>query len=213
MLSEQQIENGVAVIDFGAATTGLAIFEEGDLQYTAVVPIGSNNITNDLAIGLRTDPEVAEQVKLLYASALPHPEPRTVTVKVGGDSHQFATTDIDEIVEARLDEIFEHLDEEFQKAGRKGKLPNGVVIVGGGANLRHLADYAKARLQLAVKKGEPKGFGGVAEQLADPAYAAAVGLMVIDSEGAPEGPVHVPSNKPTSSRLESLKGFLSRFRT
>ena len=122
VLSEQQIENGVAVIDFGAATTGLAIFEEGDLQYTAVVPIGSNNITNDLAIGLRTDPEVAEQVKLLYASALPHPEPRTVTVKVGGDSHQFATTDIDEIVEARLDEIFEHLDEEFQKAGRKGKL-------------------------------------------------------------------------------------------
>ncbi len=213
VLSEQQIENGVAVIDFGAATTGLAIFEEGDLQYTAVVPIGSNNITNDLAIGLRTDPEVAEQVKLLYASALPHPEPRTVTVKVGGDSHQFATTDIDEIVEARLDEIFEHLDEEFQKAGRKGKLPNGVVIVGGGANLRHLADYAKARLQLAVKKGEPKGFGGVAEQLADPAYAAAVGLMVIDSEGAPEGSAHVPSNKPTSSRLEGLKGFLNRFRT
>ena len=187
VLNEQQQENGVAVIDFGGATTSLAIYEEGDLQYVSVIPIGSNNITNDLAIGLKTDPEVAEQVKLQHASATARTDEKKVSVKHEKETFEFSTKEIDEIVEARLEELFEKINGELKKAGRKGKLPNGVVIVGGGANLKHLVEYAKHSLELAVKKGVPKGFGGVADQLENPRFAAAVGLMFSDMQQPSHG--------------------------
>lgn len=184
VLSEQQLENGVAVIDFGGATTSMAIYEEGELQYVSVIPVGSNNITNDLAIGLKTDPEIAEKVKQQHASAVVRSEAKTVSVKHEKESYDFSTTDIDEIVEARLDELFDAINAELKKAGRKGKLPNGVVIVGGGSGLKKLVEYSKSALELAVKKGKPTGFGGVADQLEDPRFAAAVGLMFTDMQQA-----------------------------
>ncbi len=182
VLSEQQLENGVAVIDFGATTTGIAIYDEGELQYVSVIPVGSHNITNDLAIGLKTDPEVAEQVKLKHASAVVRSEKKDVTIKHEKEEFTFSTSDIDEIVEARLEELFEAINGELKKAGRKGQLPSGVVIVGGGAGLKKLVEYAKGALELAVKKGKPSGFGGVADQLEDPRFAAAVGLMFSDMQ-------------------------------
>lgn len=220
VLNEQQLENGVAVIDFGGATTGLAIYEEGDLQYAAVVPLGGNNITNDLAIGLKTDPEIAERVKVQHASAVARAESKTVTVKHDKESFEFATSDIDEIVEARLEEIFEALNAELKKAGRKGKLPNGVVIVGGGAELKQLVEYAKTALELAVKKGKPKGFGGVAEQLEHPRFAAAVGLMFSDiqqasasgSSKSARGGSKMKTNNVTGGAKRTVGKFLDRFR-
>lgn len=214
VLTEQQLEGGVAVIDFGGATTGIAIYEEGDLQYLSILPVGGNNITNDLAIGLKVDPSIAEQVKLQHASAVVRQSSKNVTVKHDDESVQFNTVEIDEIVEARLEEMFEAIDKELEKAGRKGKLPNGVVIVGGGAELRKLTEYAKQSLQLAVKKGVPKGFEGVMEQLKQPAYAAAIGLMFSDIESTPR-----QTSKGRTTAHEALeKGggmigrFLDRFR-
>lgn len=180
VLNEQQIENGVAVIDMGAATTSIAVYEEGDLQYVGVVPIGSNNITNDLAIGLKTDPAVAEEVKVKHACALSHAESAGVSVKHDGEIHNFSTDDINEIVEARLEEIFEGISFHLKKAGRSGKLPSGVVLVGGGAKLKHIADYAKETLGLAAKLGQPASFGGVADDIDKLEYATAIGLMLID---------------------------------
>lgn len=217
VLNEQQQENGVAVIDFGGATTSLAIYEEGELQYVSVIPVGSNNITNDLAIGLKTDPEIAEQVKLQHASAVVRPEDKKVTIKHEKETFDFSTNDIDEIVEARLEELFEAINAELKKAGRKGKLPNGVVIVGGGAGLKNLVEYAKNSLELAVKKGVPKGFGGVADQLENPRFAAAVGLMFSDMQQ----PAHMPKSGGGSSAKahasfkqtkSSIGKFLDRFR-
>lgn len=219
VLNEQQLENGVAVIDFGGATTSIAIYEEGDLQYAAVIPIGGNNITNDLAIGLKTDPEVAEQVKLQHASAMVRSDSKKVTVKHEKETFEFETSDIDEIVEARLEEIFEAINDELKKAGRKGKLPNGVVIVGGGAGLKNLVEYSKSALELAVKKGVPKGFGGVAEQLENPRFAAAVGLMFSDMQhdsgsghGGGRGAKNAGSMKSAGNAKSAVKNFLSRFR-
>lgn len=217
VLTEQQLENGVAVIDFGGATTSLAIYEEGDLQYTAVVPLGGNNITNDLAIGLKTDPEIAERVKVQHASAVARTDNKTVTVKHDKESYEFSTNDIDEIVEARLEEIFEAINAEMKKAGRKGKLPNGVVIVGGGAHLKKLVEYAKGALELAVKRGVPKGFGGVAEQLESPSFAAAVGLMFSDLQQTPASHQSgsrgsKPSGKSIGNAKQAVSKFLDRFR-
>ena len=187
VLSESQLENGVAVIDLGGATTSIAVYEEGDLQFVGVVPVGGANITNDLAIGLKTDPEVAEEVKKKHACALSHAENSEVSIKHGGETHTFKTEEINEIVEARLEEIFEAIQREFKRAGRAGKLPSGVVLVGGASKLKHIADYAKETLGLAARLGQPTGFGGVAEDIDKAEYATAIGLMLIDAEGLSRG--------------------------
>lgn len=180
VLNDGQLENGVAVIDFGAATTSLAVFEAGDLQYVSVLAVGGANITNDLAIGLKVDPEVAEVAKQKHARATGHDKPTPINIKQENTSVSFSSDELDEIVEARLEEIFVALEKELKKAGWNGKLPNGVVLTGGGANLPGLVDYAKDKLGLSARVGKPSGFGGVADDIEDPGYATAIGLMLID---------------------------------
>ena len=216
VLTEQQLENGVAVIDLGGATTSVAVFEEGDLQYVAVIPFGGVTITNDLAIGLKTDPEVAEKVKLAHAVAVSRSDAQDVSVKHEKELHRFNTGDIDEIVEARLDEIFDAVQKELKRAGRAGQLPSGVVLTGGTAKLKGITDYTKEKLGLAARVGKPSGYGGVAENIDEPQFATAVGLMLIDTQGG--RPVH-SSQKVTGGSKAAIKNatgvvsrFLSRFK-
>lgn len=182
VLKEAQLESGVAVIDIGGSTTTVSVFEEGDLQYVGVIAAGGVNITNDLAIGLKTDPEVAEEVKLKHAAAQARAEHASISFKREGETYSFEPHDIDEIVEARLEEIFEAVQKELKKAGCAGKLPSGVVLTGGTANLKGIAEFAKGQLGLAVRVGKPTGFGGVADNVTNPEFATAVGLMLMDAE-------------------------------
>lgn len=205
VLNEQQRENGVAVVDLGGMTTGVAVYEEGDLQFVGVVPIGGNHITNDLAIGLKTDPVVAEKVKTQHASAVARKENSGVSVKHDGEINSFTTADIDEIVEARLEEVFEAVQKELKKAGYAGKLPSGLVLTGGGAQLKHIADYAKEFFGLSVRIGKPVINSAVADDIELTAFATAIGLMQIDSESY--------TKKESHSRIPSMKsagGFLSK---
>ena len=190
VLTESQLENGVAVIDIGGATTSVAVFEEGDLQYVGIIPVGGANITNDLAIGLKADPEIAEKVKVAHASAVIRKESQGISVKHDKEIYSYNTGDIDEIVEARLEEIFDAITRELKKAGRAGQLPSGAVLVGGTSKMKSIAEYAREQLGLAVRIGKPAGYGGVADHIDEPQFAAAVGLMLIDAEGA-----HAPSRK------------------
>lgn len=206
VLSEQQLENGVGLIDIGAATTNIAIYDEGDLQFTAVLPVGGVNITNDLAIGLKTDPEVAEQVKIKHALASPRTEHEKISFKHDGETHSFDTREIDDVVEARLEEIFESIQKVLKKAGRAGKLPSGIVLTGGTAQLKGLVEYAKESLGVAVRVGKPAGFGGVAEAIDGPQYAVAVGLMLLDSEQSGVGSVRP---KKVSAASGAAKGIVS----
>ncbi len=182
VLKESQIENGVAVVDMGGTTTSVAVFEEGDLQHVGVIAMGGANITNDLAIGLKTDPEIAEKVKCTHADAIGHLNSDSVSIKEEKETFSFSTSDIDEIVEARLEEIFEAVNKELKKVGRAGKLPSGVVLVGGTANIKHIAEFAKKSLNLAARVGKSSGYGGVSDEAAKPEFAAAIGLMMIDSD-------------------------------
>jgi cell division protein FtsA len=214
VLSEQQIENGVAVIDLGGATTSLAVFEEGDLQYVSVIPVGGANITNDLAIGLKTDPEIAEKVKLSHAVAIARKEAEGISIKHDKEVYSFSSTDIDEIVEARLEEIFDAVNKELKKAGRAGQLPSGVVLVGGGAKLKHIAEYAKQHLGLAARIGKTTGYGGVAENIEDPQYAVAVGLMLIDAQSITSAPAAHHKGMPNLSgkaAMQQASGFVAKF--
>ncbi len=182
VLTENQIENGVVLVDIGSATTNVAIYEEGDLQYVGVIPVGGVNITNDLAIGLKTDPEIAEIVKLQHASAVNRQESSGVSVKHNDEIYSFDISEIDEIVEARLEELFESIGNEIKKAGKNGRLPSGVVLTGGTAQMKNIADYAKTALGLAARVGKPAGYKGVADDLDKPQFATAIGLMLVDAE-------------------------------
>ena len=207
VLSEQQIENGVAVVDLGGSTTSVAVFEEGDLQYVSVIPVGGANITNDLAIGLKTDPEIAEKVKVGHATAVSRKSDERITIKQGKEQLSFESEDVDEIVEARLEEIFDAIQKELRKAGRAGQLPSGVVLTGGAANMKGIAEYTKEKLGLAARVGKASGYGGVAEHIEEPQYAAVVGLMLLDAQGGQQ----MPQSKPTSGKaaLKGASGFLS----
>lgn len=208
VLTESQMESGVALVDVGGSTTNVAVYEEGDLQFVGVVPLGGINITNDLAIGLKTDPEVAEIVKVAHGSALIRSDNAGITIKHGGELYSFQTADIDEIIDARLEEIFEAVQKELKKAGRAGKLPSGIVLTGGTAQLKGLADYVRNYLGLAARVGKPAGFGGVADSIEQPQYATAVGLMLIDSEQLTSG---APTGKKKSGQLKATTNIVSKF--
>lgn len=203
VLSDEQRENGVLLLDIGHSTTNLAVHEEGDLQHIAVLPVGGVNITNDLAVGLKVDLAVAEKVKIEHAVASPKARKESekrISVKHDKETFSFDTEEIDFIVEARLEEIFELVTNELKTIGRVAKLPGGVIITGGSAQIRGIADYAKGALQLSAKVGHGEGFGGVAENITQPQYATVLGLMLADLEGR-------QSHAPHSSDSEGGSGF------
>ena len=183
VLTESQRENGVAILDIGGSTTGVAVFEEGDLQYLSVIQLGGQHVTNDLAIGLKTDPEIAESVKLSHAQ-LGSSGTGEVETKHEKKTYIFQQQEIDEIVEARYEELFEAVSKELKKAGRAGKLPSGVVLVGGGAKVKGIVEFAKSQLNVAARVGEPTGYSGMTDEVKGPEFSAAVGLMLNDSMGA-----------------------------
>lgn len=204
VLTENQRENGVAVLDIGAATTGVAVFEEGDLQYLSVIPLGGQNVTNDLAIGLRTDPEIAESVKLAHARFGGKKLGRVET-KHEKKTYSFEQSEIDEIVGARYEEIFEAVAKELKKAGRAGKLPSGAVLTGGGANTKGLVDFTKEQLGVAARLGKPSEYGGASNEIKGPEFSAAAGLMLID---AASGVSYAKSPQNAKKAAEKAGGFL-----
>lgn len=207
VLQESQLENGVGLIDIGSATTNIAVYEEGDLQFTAVINVGGSNITNDLAIGLKVDPEVAEKIKLAHAIASKRAEHEVLSITHGDEKISFNTKDVDTIVGARLDELFESIQKALKKAGYAEKLPNGVVLVGGTAQLKGLVEFAKDELGVAARIGKTDDFGSVDTAIQGPEYAVAVGLMLLDSEA----PHHRSGGTGISSSVKrSGAGLLSR---
>jgi cell division protein FtsA len=205
VLPEQLIENGVALIDIGGTTTNVAVFEEGDLQHLAILPLGGVNITNDLAIGLKTDLDVAEKIKLQAAYVgSDKGVMKEVSIKHNKETLTFKTKEVQEIVEARLDEIFELVDKELKKVDRSGKLPGGVVLVGGTAHLKGVVEYAKEALRLPVRIGIPQNVSGLVDKVSSPEFATAVGLMLEDLQSP-----QTPSNK-LGNVYEGLAGASDR---
>lgn len=210
VLTERQKENGVAVIDIGSATTGVAIYEEGDLRYVGVVPVGSNNITNDLAMVLALDTEVAEEVKKRFATGNFVEEAGVmVTIRWRGKEVRLERDRIDEVVEERLEEIFNLVRKELRRAHYEQRLPEGVVLTGGGARMRDIDKFVRNMLNMSVKIGVPSGLMGVADSTYKPEYATAVGLMQLSAEN----PHHGKPLKKTTKKSKSVgkPNFLKKF--
>ena len=205
VLNERQKENGVAVVDLGAATTSVAVYEEGDLQYVGVVPAGSNNITNDLAIVLAIDPELAEEIKIRFITG-DFDTDKSPAIKVGKNNERtFDRKEVEEVVKARLEEIFSEVRKKLKAAKYDQRLPEGIILVGGGAKMRDIDLFAKKVLEAAVKIGVPTGLDGVADAIEKPEFATAVGLAMYAAE---ENAVAPETAK--KSAKKSKPGFLKK---
>jgi len=182
VLSRQQKEAGTVLLDIGAGTTNLVVVEDGEIQHVAVLPIGGLNITNDLAIGLKTDLDIAEAAKLQHASIGHSGAAKKGVVYIDRDDerHAFKASDVYMIVEARIEELFEFVNKELIKIHRAKKLPGGVVIVGGTAKLPGIAEFAREQLELPARIGKLQPLAGLLDTVDDPAYSTAVGLMLLD---------------------------------
>jgi len=205
VLTKNQKELGVVLIDIGFGKTSISVYEENKLLHTAIFPVGSGNVTNDLAIGVKSSIVAAEMIKFSFGSALAKEVPSREMIDFkkidpaarGTVSRRF----IAEIIEMRLAEIFEFVDNELKRIGRSRKLPAGAVLVGAGAKIPAIVDLAKQELGLSVQIGVPdvSGFNLGAElsaQIEDPEFACVVGLvgMGLDKTEMPAGQSLLPRN-------------------
>jgi len=180
-LTSKQKDLGVVLVNIGSATTSLAVYEEGDLIHTAVLPIGSEHITSDIAIGLRTSIDIAEAIKIKYGIA----SCSNVDKKDEIDLAEFDDLEdgivskkyVCEIIEARVEEIFNKVDKELKKIERSGSLPAGIVVCGGGSKLTKILDIAKKSLRISASLGYANNITSVIEGVNDLSMTSAIGLV------------------------------------
>jgi cell division protein FtsA len=182
VLTQEEKDMGVALLDIGGGTTDVAVFYEGSVRHTAVIGLGGANVTNDLAIGLRTPVERAEQLKLEAGCALTsmvRPDETVRVPSVGGrpdrdiSRHMLAM-----MIEPRVEEIFAHAAKEVRKHPASDLLGAGVVLTGGASLLAGMSELAEQVLEMPVRRGVPVGFSGLTEAVSDPRFATGVGLAM-----------------------------------
>lgn len=227
VLTPQQKEIGVAVLDMGYSTTSLAVFEEGDLIHLAVLPLGSGNITNDIAIGLKTEVAIAEDIKKQHGSATlakiekdgnnkllsfkgqevkkesraPFEEHKKPDDAFKFSQLSFTKKNLVDIIEPRVSEILDLMQKELKKIGRQELLPGGIVLTGGGVKLPKMKELVKEQLRLTCQIGIPQGIVGLPE---DPSLATVAGLVLTGADF---------DNTDHRGMLSGLtKGFGSRFK-
>ncbi len=182
-LDKNQKEYGVMSLDFGGGTSAMTIYEEADLLHSAMFPIGSRHITNDLAIALRTSMDVAEAIKLAYGTTSEGDDARRrdeidLSELLGEEGQVISKRQLVRIVEARVHELLDMVQDELKKVSRGGMLPAGVVLCGGGVNLPGFASLVKEKLRLPVRLARPLNIEGVLDLVADPSFTVAVGLVL-----------------------------------
>ncbi len=185
VLTADEKELGVAVIDIGGGTADLAIFARGSLWHTAVIAVGGDHFTNDIAVGLRTPIPDAEKVKRRAGCALSSmvEEDETIEVaSVGGRRPRvMARRILSDILQPRAEEMFHLIWDEINKAGYEKSLNSGLVLAGGGAQLEGMSEIAEQIFDLPIRRGTPGGVGGLADHVSNPAFATAVGLVMYAS--------------------------------
>lgn len=180
VLSPRQKELGTLVLDIGGSTTGLVIFEEGDIFHAAILGIGSSHATHDLVYGLQVDVDTAEKIKRIHGSALAESTSSRDMVdlkKLGGES-SIQRREIATICEARFSEIFEMVQKELKRVEKASMLPGGVVLTGGGSRIPRLDKLAKKDLSLPISRGVAQKILGPEEITQDPVFATALGLII-----------------------------------
>jgi len=182
VLSDEDRELGVVLVDVGGDTTDVAIFQDGSVSHAATIPIGGRSVTSDLGIVLRVAPDSAEGIKIRYATALPlevDPDEVVQITSIGEDlPHGVTRRHIAEIAQSRVRELFDLVAAEVDAAGATNRLQAGLVLTGGGSGLQGLSRAARDQLGMAARVTGPRGLGGLTDQISTAPYAAASGLLL-----------------------------------
>jgi len=176
VLTQRQKELGVGLLEIGAGTSTFTVFEDGDLIHSAVFPIGSANITNDIAVGLKVEVDIAERIKSEFGSCLFKGNDKKEKIKLDDSEFLvFSRKQLSHIIEARVSEIFKEAQKELKKISKQGLLPAGIILTGGGAKLSKITELAKKEFKLPCKTGKSLPFKGLGD---DPCFATACGLIL-----------------------------------
>lgn len=181
VLTDDERELGVCLVDIGGGTTDVALFHGGAIVHSAVIPVGGNHVTNDVAVGLRTTTARAEELKIKYGSSIPELVDAHRTMEVvnagGDDSRSMPVGTLVEIISPRVEEMFQVVRNEIVRSGCYDYLPAGVVVTGGASQLRGLLQTSEEILGLNVRLGKPQRVKGLAEKVDSPKYSTGLGLI------------------------------------
>ena len=211
VLTAQQKELGVVVIDIGTGTTSLAVYEEGDLIHVAVFPVGSEHITKDIAVGFRIEMDVAEKIKKKFGVNFLNKGSKKEKIEFpqeNGSPLVFSSKDLEKIIKPRISDIFEFVNKELKKISRQGQLPAGAVLTGGGVKLSGIVELAKEELKLPVSIGIPIGFSGLR---ADSDLSTVCGLALIAFDSGEARSSISPISKIIAKIIAKLKKLLKNF--
>ena len=211
-------ELGVCVISIGASTSGLSIFEDGELLHAVTLPIGADHITSDIAIGLRISLEAAERIKRQCGTAnaeeLPKRGEEIDVAQFGAEQSELVPVRyVAEIIEARVEEIFEKVDAELKRIARQGMLPAGVILTGGGSKLPGVVEVAKRMLRLPCSLGKMTMLSSMPEVISDPAFSTAVGLVLWSYERERRDETDRSSHNPRTSGGGHAKNVLNKVKS
>ncbi len=216
VLTSDEKELGVAVVDIGGGTTDIATFVNGSLWHTAVLGIGGNHLTNDVAVGLRTPASEAEKIKVKYGCALTSmvKEDETIEVpSVGGRPPRVVSRQVlSEIIEPRAEEIFSLVQRELKKTGYEELVASGAVITGGAAIMEGMTEVAERIMDMPVRRGMPSNIGGLVDVVSNPMFATGVGLILYAVKDHEKKEVKKFADKASFNNVFSkMKGWVKEF--
>ncbi len=213
-LTQDEKELGVALVDIGAGTTDITVYHEGGVRHSAVIGLGANSITNDIAMMLQVNIDEAEQIKLKYASAKAAMASTELSFELPAEEGELVRKvsehELSRYVEARMVELFQMVMREISRADIREKLTFGVVLTGGGALLKNITSLASEVFQEAVRIGYPKGISGVVDVASSPVYATVLGLTQWKSREDEFNPGLLPE-KPLAQAMGKLKKWFKEF--
>ncbi len=206
VLTDDEKELGVAIVDIGGGTTDIALFSQGAIRHTAVIPIAGDQVTNDIAVSMRTPTQYAEDIKLRYACALSqlaNPD-ETIEVPSVGDrpSRRLARQTLAEIVEPRYEELFALVRDELRRSGFEEHIAAGIVLTGGSSKMEGAVDLAEEIFHMPVRLGHPQHVTGLVEVVSNPIHATGVGLLLYARANAQS----VAVAKPVFGGMKSVFG-------
>ena len=215
VLTEDEKELGVCLVDIGGGTTDIAIFTEGAIRHTAVIPIAGDQVTNDIAMALRTPTPYAEEIKIKYACALASLAGENETIKVPsvGDrsDRNLSRQALAEVVEPRYDELFTLIQAELRRSGFEDLVAAGIVLTGGTSKMEGVVELAEEIFHMPVSIGYPKGVTGLIDIVRNPIYSTAVGLLIYGAKQQCEGVVIPPAANLTGAFSKVRSWFLGNY--
>ena len=215
ILNKDEKELGVAVVDIGGGTTDIAVFHENSISYTGIISIGGDQVTNDIAVGLRTPLESAEAIKkdsgCCYSEFVEDDEDIEVPGVGGREPKNMPRSLLVEIIEPRVEELFTLIKREIYKSGVYDSLASGIVLTGGTVIMEGMVELAEEIFELPVRRGNPNPVGGLYDVINSPMYATAVGLLLYGSKNFKREEFPVKSKKVFDTTLKRMKEWFREF--